>query len=570
MVDMTTADLLHSLRGVLSDEQLKLVGEVLEERESRLSEQEKVLSDRQTQIADLEMQLAKLRQLAFQKRNEKIPPMSQEVSRALNAEEVAIVAARLAEASGRTKPNTEEEKKARLRVGRQKSEEQREANRTRRLETLPIVHEQIDVAEGEWPEGMTADDFAAVKSSGVVRRVSMVRSHLVVIEYKLAKYQHKQNPALFVQARAPQSPAPGGSYDSTVYAHVVVERALNCMPIHRIARSLSRQGSPIAPSSLFGMFHRAACLLQPIHTALLNRVRCAPYVSADETTQPMLKPGSGKTATGWMWVGLSDEEIVYWFAKSRSGAEAREFLGTKMENLMCDGYSAYNSTVIDGKRSACWSHARRDFYLLGRPSQPRETAGSPPDASLESKPVQIPAALELLGLIQRMYVEDTVAELTGITGAARVAHRQQHIRPITDQIFDITSEEQRRWDKKHPFAKACAYLMNRETELKRFLDDDKIPLDNNDSERALRVVALGRKNSLFVGPEENGKSLAIILTIVRTCELHGINAFDYIADVLPKLAPLVDAKPAPPNDAFLPYLPKAWHDGRVAAGIGKR
>ena len=556
---MSTKDLLSALHPSLTDEQKAILAQFLEERE--------------TEVAKLKTQLEKVKQVAFKRSSEKIPPTSQQVGRALNAEEVAIVEARLAAQAGAAgeAESADGVRKRRTRanriVGRRKSEGERKRKRTRRIETLPIMVQQVDVADGEWPEGTSAADFREVNSPGVVRRISVVRTHVVYKEYRLAKYQHVEDPTVFVQAKAPPTPTPGGLYESSVHAFLITERLQNSLPLNRLAKSLQRQGADIAPSTLIAMYHRSATLLAPIYERLLYVVRGAEYVFADETTQPVLRPGNGSTVRGWIWVGICTGAIVYWFAMSRSSAEATGFLGLDIPNLMADGYSAYSSVVINGKRSACWSHGRRDFYLLGIAPKGKE---GDPDTPGKPPPDRIELAATILYLIQDMYLHECRAVLAGYTGHELVAYRRTHCGPLVDEIFRISHDVKAYWDPKLPFAKACAYLTNRESELKRFLDDANVPLDNNISERALRIVALGRKNSLFVGPNENGKSLAILLTVVRTCELLGIDAYDYLTDVLPRLATIAAkhddteegrAAAAPLYDEL---TPAAWRADQLA------
>jgi transposase len=522
---MTSEDLLSVLHPSLTKKQKAILDQFLAERDVEMEE--------------LRAQLAKVRHMAFERSSEKIPPMSDEVRRALNADEVSAVEARLiaaAQASATDKKTGAAEShtaKATRIVGRNKSEGERKRKRQGRIDKLPIVVDVIDVAEGEWPEGMTATDFRKVNSPGIVRRYSMVRSHLVTVEYRLTKYQHVEQSNRFVQAKAPASPTLGGIYESSVHAWVITQRLQNSMPLNRLAKDMQRQGAEIAPSTLIAMYHRAAALLSPIYERLLYTVRHAEYVFADETSQPVLCPGKGSTVRGWIWVGLCGEAVVYWFSMGRGGDDAANFLGLDIPNLMADGYSSYSCVVLNGKRSACWSHGRRDFYLLGVGPKRKEVH---PDDPKKPPPDRIPLAAKLLYLIQDLYVHEGRAVLAGYTDQERVDYRKTHCGPVVDEIFRIAYGVKAAWEPKLPFAKACAYLTNREPELRRFLDDANIPLDNNISERALRVIALGRRNSLFVGPNENGKSLATLLSVVRTCDLLKIDAYDYLADVLPRLA----------------------------------
>ena len=149
--------------------------------------------------------------------------------------------------------------------------------------------------------------------------------------------------------------------------------------------------------------------------------------------------------------------------------------------------------------------------------------------------------------------------------ARALAARQHRSTPLVDEIFAVAQRELALLSPASGQGKAPQYMLNREAELRRFLNDARIPLDNNISERALRTVALGRKGSLFVGPGDNGQDLAIKLTVLRTCELVGANPQHYLEDVLVKLRRLSARKDLPDDagpelDALTPARWKAERD----------
>lgn len=495
--------------------------------------------------AALEQRLRALERMVFGPRSEKIDPVRSEVRRELTAAEVAAVAQRLAEEDGRSKPEPGDEQKARRVVGRARSETQRQAKKKSRVASLPIVTEVVEVTSEHLPAGMSLADFTPLGSSATTTRWELQRAHVVQVVFQMPKWQSRTDPSVIVHAPAPPSPQPGGKYGTSMFAHVVVQRVLNNMPLQRLSTAWRREGVDIAPSVLVDIFHRAADLLRPIQRRIIDEVRAAPYVCADETVQPMQAPGKGKTDRGWMWMGLCTTAIAYHFATSRSAEAGRELLGESVANLMVDGYSGYNGMTTSTGRAACWAHTRRLFWELR---------------------ANWPEAVQILDAIRAIYrVEVQTLARSDDPGTLRRA-RDVDARPHVEAVFRIAASLEGQFPDTSAQGRAVGYVLRRRDELARFLGDPNVPLDNNISERALRIVAQGRKSSLFVGPGTCGTSLAVLLSVLRTCELLGVNPYDYLLDVLPKLAPLIERKDTEDDArAELDALtPASWAKRRAA------
>jgi transposase len=180
-----------------------------------------------------------------------------------------------------------------------------------------------------------------------------------------------------------------------------------------------------------------------------------------------------------------------------------------------DGYSGYNTVTVPEKRrrAGCWSHARRKLFEC------RKDHGHVVDPILEA--------------IGQLFDVEVAAADRGIYGSdAHLALREAESRPAVDRIFEMLRLAQGQAGPRSALGQALAYAINQEKELRVFLDDPKVAVDNNVSERALRIVALLRKNALFVGHDLGGQNLAILLTIVSTCVLHGVEPRRYLADVI--------------------------------------
>ena len=472
---------------------------------AQLDELKAILRARDETNALLVEQLDDLRRRLFGRRSEKLPPIRTAVRKLDEDDERTVEGAPMPE---------DEAARAyeRRRVARKKSEPERKKKRVARKKSLPIVKERVEVAAAQIPEGMTREDFREVSDGDVVRRIEHVREHLLIKEFYLQTLVSKDNEVI-VKAAPPLGVTEGGHYGASVYAHVITAKCADSLPLHRIERKFEREGAPIARSTLCSLFHRAARLLSPLHRRLLDEVARAPHVHADETTFDILQEGG--CDKGWIWAALSKKAIAYVFDESRSGEVATRILGKSKGTLLVDGYSGYNDVTDDDgrERVACWGHTRRKFF--------------------EARKASPKAADEILLLITKLYRVEHQAAEAGVLGteAHRLMRAQQSVE-IVNAIDAWVDAHDGKYAPKTKMGRAITYANNQREELRRFLDDPTLPLDNNVAERALRIFALGRKNFLFAGHVEGAENLAVLQSLVATCQVHRVNPREYLADVL--------------------------------------
>lgn len=368
-----------------------------------------------------------------------------------------------------------------------------------------------------------------------------------VFEYvpaKLVRVQHVQE-VLRCRCGEHVATAPGapkvveqGRYGASLLAHLVVAKCVDSIPIYRIEKDFKRQGVPVSRSTLNDLFHRAASIVEPLSLRLLERVRHRPIVHADETRTRMLDGGNGKPKTGFHWTFVAEDEhsqtdVAFVFAADRSGQTPRQVLGGTSGTLLVDAYSGYNAVadVSSRERAACHAHLRRYFH--------------------EALPTA-PVAQEAIDLILELYrVEHTAKEQAIVGTPAHLALRKERAGPARDRLKSWIDARHDREPPKSPLGAALRYARSQWTELGRFLDDVRIALDNNAAERALRRVALGRKNFLFVGDIHAGKNIAGLYSLVATCEARGINPLEYLSDVLTRVGDH-------PNARLDELLPGPW------------
>lgn len=335
-----------------------------------------------------------------------------------------------------------------------------------------------------------------------------------------------------VTAEAPVKPFEKTQYGPELIAHLVVSKCADSIPLYRLEKMYARGGVPLARSTMVDLFHRIAEEVVPLTTRLLAIIASRELVLADETPVKVMAPK--KCRRGFMWTFLTpgDKPLIgYRFSPSRSGKTPSEVLGASKGTLLVDGYTGYNEVTTPERRerAGCWAHARRKFF--------------------DALPTA-PAAQRALDLILDLYRVEHDARAEGVSRSEKhLAMRQARSKLVLEQIKSCLAEQLPLHPPKSPMGMAIRYSRNQWTALCRFINDPQIPLDNNASEGALRVVALGRKNFLFVGHDQAGENLAGLYSLVATCEANGINPQEYLADVIMR----VSAHPQAKIDELLPH-----------------
>lgn len=328
-----------------------------------------------------------------------------------------------------------------------------------------------------------------------------------------------------------------GRYGPSFLAHIAVAKCADHLPIYRLEKDFRRQGFPMARSTMNELLHRASEITKPIWVRILDRIKVRAVVQADETRMRMQSDAYGKPKNGFMWTFVAADDhggadVALVFAGDRSGETPRKVLAGTKGYLVVDAYSGYNSIadVSTRKRAACHAHLRRYFH-----------------ESLSTAPV----AQEAIDLILALYRIEHEADEKKLVGAERLKLRRKKAPAARSRLKAWLEDQRPRHPPKSPIGTAITYGLKRWDDLGRFLDDPRVPLDNNASERALRRVALGRKNYLFVGGVDAGTNIAGLYTLIATCEARGVNPFAYLTDVIAR----VQDHPA---DRLDELLPGAW------------
>ncbi|WP_439628597.1 IS66 family transposase [Gemmata sp.] len=321
-------------------------------------------------------------------------------------------------------------------------------------------------------------------------------------------------------APLPAQPIDKGLPGPGLLAHVAVSKFADHLPLHRQAGILARHGVDLSRSTLGGWVAAAAGLLKPLVDRMAGLVRRSRVIQTDDTPVPVLAPGSRRTKTGHLWVYLGDSDhpyVVFDFTPTYSGDGPRAWLGDYAGYVQADALRQYDP-LFDRPpprpaEVGCWAHARRKFH--------------------DARATDPARAHEAIARIRRLY--DVEAEIRPLDDAGRLAARRSHARPVLDDLFAWLEEQRGRVLPKSPTGVAIGYALGNRAALVRYTEAGGLQIDNNASERALRAVAVGRKNYLFAGSDAGGRSAAVLYSVVGTCRRLGLDPLAYLRDLFTRL-----------------------------------
>lgn len=384
-------------------------------------------------------------------------------------------------------------------------------------------------------------------------RLDVVPAQLKVIVTRRPKYGCRACEGAVVQAPAPARLIEGGLPTEAMIAHVLVSKYADHLPLYRQCQIYARQGLELDRSTLADWVGRAAAELRPLHQRLLELLKRSAKLFMDETKAPVLDPGRHKTKTGYLWAIARDDRpwkgtdppaVAYLYAPGRGAEHPVEQLAGFAGILQVDGYAAYNALADPGRDGGpvtlayCWSHVRRRFYEIAQ-------GGNAPIAD------------EALKRITALYRIESMIRDHAPEQRRAVRHKQSQ--PIVDDLRTWLDAKLAKVPGRSRIAEAIRYALKLWRGLVRFLNDGRIEIDSNIVERAIRPIALNRKNALFAGSDQGGVHWGVIASLIETCKLNAVDPQAYLADTLTRL---VNRHPASQIDKLMPWAYVAGHDVR--------
>ena len=501
------------------------------------------LKDKDTCIGRLREQLRQTLHRQFGRRSETVHPAQME----LFLQQIAASLAKVEEPSAAPAEATPKRKGH----GRRKTPKDLPKQRT----IFPLPEEKKTCDECHGPLTKIAEDVRTL--------IDYVPAMFVLKEDVREIWACEPCEGNVVMSDLPPKPVEKGMAGAGLLAHVVTNKYVDHLPLYRQESILAREGLSVTRSTLCGWVAQVADLLKPLYDTMTADLEKSKVLHADDTSVPVLderaeadSPAEAaakaeaaadagmagrKTREGSLWVRVGDKQhphIIFNFMPTRGRDEPRAMFEGWKGKLQVDAHPLYDRLFeSEGLlEAACWAHARRYFV----------------DADFTDRT----RARTAVAYIHQLYRVEAAAK--DLDDPKKLALRQQLARPILDTFKSWLDAQMLAVLPQSPMAKATGYALRNWTALTRYVDDPCLDIDNNVSERALRCVAVGRKNWLFCGSDEGGRRAAILYSLVATCKEHRIDPWAYLRAVLARI-------PTHPDRRRAELLPRNWTATPAAA-----
>ena len=493
---------------------IALLKAMLIEENRRATEAEARASDLDAEIENLKLQIAKLRHARFGNSSERTSVLLDQLELQLGelverrAQETAAqeIAALKAQASGKAPPR-------------------RRSNPVRRPLPDHLPRERVVLPSRQ--ACPCCGGRLRKLGEDVTETLERVPARWKVVQYVREKMTCRSCEAI-TQPPAPSHPIARGRAGPQLLAEILSGKYGAHLPLNRQSALFAREGIDLDISTMADWVGAAAASLMPLRDAIEKHVHAAERLHVDDTTVPVL--ARNKCRTGRLWAHVRDDRpfggeaapaAVFYYSPTREGKYPEQQLAAYTGICQADAYSGFNGLFAAGRQpgpvieAACWSHSRRKFFELAR---------------LRKMPVAIEAVLRIdeLFAIER--------EVNGQPPAVRLAVRRERSKPLIENFEAWLRAARKKLSSKGPLAKAIDYTFNHWKAFTCFLDDGRICLSNNAAERAVRGIAVGRRNWTFCGSDEGGRRAAVMYTLIETAKLNGADPKAWLADVLARIA----------------------------------
>jgi transposase len=407
----------------------------------------------------------------------------------------------------------------------------------RNLEESSLPTEDVVIPVEHVPEGAVPIEpeisYRLEYVPGGYKRLRLLKERFVVPQTPEAAAE-SGSPTTILTADAPLTMIAKGLLGPGLLAHIFTSKFADKLPYHRLEEILARDGIDLDRSTMCRA--QTACheLAQRVVRAMREEAIATAHVLATDATGVLVQD-EGACRRGHFWVAIADHDHVFFhYSPRHTSATPQQLFAGFQGYLQADASSVYDALFRrdDGPEEVgCWAHARRHFYWALRSARPD--------------------ALVALGFLGRLFELDR--KLAKLPPGRRAAERKARSGALLRELFAWRDAQLQRadLDARSPFARALRYLARHEQALSRFVDDPKLPLDNNRSERELRQLVIGRKNWLFVGHDQGAESACTFISLIASCRLHGLDPESYLRDLFRVL-------PHWPAPRVLELAPKHW------------
>ena len=477
--------------------------EIVRKRDAQVAELQEQLSSRAIEIEHLKLTIAKLRRMQFGRKSEKLDRQIDQLELKLEdllADEGAAAAAAPAKARAPRETPAREPLPAHL-------------ERDERVH-LPATEDCPECGGTLKPLG-----------EDVAEQLEYVRAHFRVIRHRRPRLACSCCDCI-VQAAAPSRPIERGLPGPGLLAHIVASKFVYHLPFYRQSVMYAHDGVPIEPGTMGHWLGALTWLLNPLVEAIRRYVLGGGKVHGDDTPLPVLVPGNGRTKTGRLWVYVRDdrnsasiEAPAVWFAYTadRRGEHPQQHLADFTGVLQADAFAGYAELYRDDRiqEAACMAHARRKIHDLHAVR---------PNAVTEE-------ALRRIGALYR--IEE---QIRGKPPDERQRVRQAQAVPLLDDMKRWFEATLTTLSAKSDTTKAIRYALNRWPALVYYCTDGRVEIDNLIAERALRGIAIGRRNFLFAGSDSGGERVAAMYSLIGSARLNGMDPEAYLHYIIERIA----------------------------------
>ncbi len=401
-------------------------------------------------------------------------------------------------------------------------------------------------------EGLDNFERIGQEVSEVVERR---RASMVVVQSIRPKYKRKGQPddveTEIIIAETLALPIERGQAGPGLLADTIVKRFSDHLPLHRQEQIFAREGLPLARSTMCRWHQELAAMCKPLVVSMkAEAIAVSPYLCLDATGVLVQAREACKRCHFWVMIAPL-LHVLFEFSAKHDNAAVDSLVEGYRGYLVVDAHSVYDHLYRDGTivEVGCWAHARRYFFK-----------------ALSSEPERAREGLALIG--ELFAIERT---LRSESPKKRKKLRLEKSSPVLERFFAWCEQHALTALDQSPLAKALGYALNQRAALMRFLEDGRLPLHNNDSERELRRQAIGRKNWLFVGNDESAEVNTTFVSLIASCQMHGIEPWSYLRDLFILL-------PLWPRSRVLELAPAHWRktmeqkdaQQRLAADVYRR